>query len=223
MDFGTAVHASCERYLRTRVIDVALCESKLVELWKLNAKDNVDGYAEQPIEEWLVQARDILAEVPKFLDDTFPNWEYVDAEHFLYEPIPSQEQAFKGYIDAVISVKTRGKHVTWLLDWKTCGFGWNRYKRSDDLVLSQLKLYKTFWCTKMSVELASTRCGFVLLKRTAPSGSRCELVPVSVGEKTSKRTLKVVNNMLSSVKRGIALKNRDACKWCDYRETKHCP
>jgi len=32
----------------------------------------------------------------------------------------------------------------------------------------------------------------------------------------------VVSNMITSVKRGIALKNRDSCTYCEYKGTEHC-
>src|SRR5271166_409512 len=37
MDFGTAVHAACENYLKTRVMDKKIFLRKLHSLWKAHA------------------------------------------------------------------------------------------------------------------------------------------------------------------------------------------
>jgi hypothetical protein len=166
----------------------------------------------------------ILSEVPKFFDETFPEWEAVDAEHQLYEAVENHPHAFKGFIDAIIKTKgKRGETIYWILDHKTTARGWFREKRSDDMVKAQLALYKNYWCQKNpQVDMKNVRCGFVLLKKAAKPGDHCELFSVSLGEVPIKRSLKVVSNMLTSVKRGISLKNRDACTWCEFKGTEHC-
>ena len=70
--------------------------------------------------------------------------------------------------------------------------------------------------------LKDIRCGFILLKRGGKPGSVCELVPVSVGPKSLARAKKIVNNMITSVKRGMFLKNRDSCRYCQFKDTEHC-
>jgi hypothetical protein len=87
----------------------------------------------------------------------------------------------------------------------------------------QLILYKNFWANKHSIPLKDIKCGFILCKRAGKNGKRCEFVPVSVGEVSSGRAFKVINNMIASMNRGIAIKNRESCKWCEYKDTEHCP
>jgi hypothetical protein len=171
-----------------------------------------------------VEAEALLKEVPEFLDKEFPGWEVVDAEHELYEPVEGHPHAFKGFIDGVIkTLGKKGESIYWILDWKTTARGWFRDKRSDEMVKAQLALYKNFWCQKNpNVSLKDVRCGFVLLKKTAKPGCKCELFAVSLGEVPIKKSLKVLNNMLVTVKKGIAVKNRDACMWCEYKGTEHC-
>jgi hypothetical protein len=70
--------------------------------------------------------------------------------------------------------------------------------------------------------LKDIRCGFVLLKRGGKPGRICELVTVSVGPKALSRALKIVNSMVASVRRGMFLKNRDSCKYCQYKDTEYC-
>lgn len=215
-DFGTACHAACERFLRTRVMDADVAVAKLHELWK--ASKHVE-----PIEPFVDEARALLAEVPKFFDDTFPGWQTVDAEHMLYERIDGKPHVFKGFIDCIITAPgKKGNSLTWIIDFKTTAMGWFRYKRQDDIVKSQLVLYKNYWCEKTKTDPKDVRCGFVLLKRSAKPSQHCELFAVSVGDVTTKRTLKVVNNMVASVKKGIAIKNRASCTYCDYHNTPHC-
>lgn len=220
MDFGTAVHAACESFLRTRTMDASIATKMIEKVWEKN-KD-IKGFEPSTVQTFQAEAINILADVPSFVETTFPGWEYIDAEHQLYEAIDNHPQAFKGFIDGIIKVKSKNKDLVWLIDWKTTSWGWDMRKKTDEKVRTQLVLYKTFWSKKTGVDLKDIRCGFVLLKRSAKPNQHCELVPTSVGEVTASRSLKVINNMLSSVKKGIALKNRSSCTYCDYHMTEHC-
>ena len=222
LDFGTAVHASCEKYLLTRVMDVRVAYEHLDNAWKKNAGNS--DFSDSALSKAKEEVSTILQEVPKFLDEAFPGWEVVDAEHQLYEAVDNHPHAFKGFIDGVIKCKgKRNEDLYWILDWKTTARGWFREKRSDEMVKAQLALYENYWCQKNpQVQTKDVRCGFVLLKKSAKAGEHCELFTVSIGEVPIKKSLKVVNNMITSVKRGIFLKNRDACTWCEYKGTEHC-
>ena len=221
MDFGTACHAAHEEFIKTKVMDPSIALKIICEVWDKN-KEFV-GFEPSKLDGWLLEATSILLDVPKFYDETFPDWTPIDAEHELYEPIEKHPHAFKGFIDAVISVPNKkGKPTIWVLDAKTCGWGWDTRKKSDPMVKAQLVFYKNFWSKKAGVDPKNVRCGFVLLKRTAKAGAHCELIPVSVGDVTTTRSLKMLSNMLVSIKRGIAMKNRSSCQWCDYRGTEHC-
>ena len=117
----------------------------------------------------------------------------------------------------------KGKDIYWILDWKTAPkYGWRRSKKQDIAVISQLALYKKYWSIKHSVPLEDIRCGFILLKREASPGKTCDLVSVSVGPTTLDRSVKIMNNMIYSVRKGTFLKNRDSCMFCAYKDTKHC-
>lgn len=215
-DFGTAAHAACEAFLRTRTMDASIATNMIRKVWQERGHPDTESY--------VTQAQEILADVPEWMDTTFPGWEFIDAEHMLYEAIVGHKQAFKGFIDGIVKVKDKhGEELVWLLDWKSTSWGWHRYKKSDPKVRTQLVYYKNFWATKSGYDPKRIRCAFVLLKRTAKKGQHCEMLPVSVGDVTSRRSLTVINNMLASVKRGVAIKNRHSCQFCDYFETPHCP
>ena len=87
---------------------------------------------------------------------------------------------------------------------------------------AQLILYKHFWSRKHAVPLKDIRCGFVLLKRGGKPGRICELVTVSVGPKALEKANKILNNMISAVRRQMFLKNRNSCTYCPYKNTEHC-
>ena len=216
LDFGTSVHAAHENFIKTRVMDTSIATVMLRKLWSEHG--HVDN-----VEEAIIQAEACLNEVPKFYEDTYPGWEPIDAEHLLYERVGDKPHIFKGYIDAIISAPgPRKKRLVWILDAKTTSWGWTGEKKADPNVQQQLIFYKHFWSLKTGHDPKDIRCGFLLLKRTAKDTHHCELVKVSVGDVTTGRAMKTLNNMLASVKRGVAIKNRDSCKYCPYYGTEHC-
>jgi hypothetical protein len=232
LDFGTAVHEGCETYLRTKTVDKNKLFKDITDAWDKYGFDDSEWVDKQPgwykyapVDEWCRWAENMWNEVPDFLDDTFPGWECFEAEEMLYESVENKDLNFKGYIDGVIKVpKKKGDgHNYWIIDWKTSqSYGWRRQKKQDILMTAQLILYKHFWSKKHSVELKDIRCGFILLKRGGKPGRICELVTVSVGPKALEKAGKILNNMISSVRRGIFLKNRNSCTYCQYKDTKYC-
>lgn len=228
LDFGTAIHAAHEHFIKTKVIDNKVFYSKLFEGWNKHAATHPDIFTTQQFIELAKVGSEILSELPSFYDDKFPNWKPIAAEQSLFEQVsPQHNNAFKGYIDAIIEAPgARNKTLTWILDAKTCSWGWSAHKKQDSIVKSQLVFYKSYWSIKHpEKDLKDIRCAFVLLKKAAKNGQRCELFPVSVGETTIKKTLQVLNNMLTSIKKGVAYKNKseENCKYCEYNGTKYCP
>lgn len=222
LEFGTAVHSGLEKFLKTRKMDINDVHEQLKNAW-LKYPNNAD-FSNESLEKAILESTYILDEFPAFFDGQFPDWELVDAEHALYESVDTQPHAFKGFIDGIIKCTgKRGETIYWILDHKTTQRGWFKDKRSDDMVKAQLALYKSFWCKKNPhISIKNVRCAFVLLKKVAKPGEHCELFSVSLGEVPIERSLKVVNNMISSVKRGIAIKNRGSCTYCEYNGTEHC-
>ncbi len=235
LDFGTAVHEGCETYLRSKTIDREKILKEVRSAWEKYGFDNPEWIAKQPgwylkssnvgIDKWCEWAENMWSEVPEFLDETFPGWECFDAEETLYESIEKKDISFKGFIDGIIKVpKKRGSgHLYWIVDWKTAGaYGWRRDKKQDLGMTAQLILYKHFWARKHGIDIKDVRCGFILLKRGGKPGKVCELVPVSVGPKALEKGVKLMNNMVGSVDKGMFLKNRNSCTYCPYEKTEHC-
>lgn len=229
LDFGTACHAACEDYAKTRVMKPEIAHDVLRKAFAENAGKK--SYEEPLLELMLNQSSAILADVPSFLDETFPGWELLAAELQLYEPISASKSmhAFKGFIDLVIRApnpKKPGRFLIHILDYKTSNLGfWSYEKKNDPKVFGQLVSYKHYWMQqqKYNGHINDVRCGFVLLKRNGKPGQHCELIEVPAGDKKISNVLKIVNNCVTSIQRGLAFKNRDSCRYCEFKNTEYCP
>jgi hypothetical protein len=231
LDFGTAVHEGCETLLETRTVDKEKLLKDITTAWDKHGFGEPEWYEKMPgwykhapVEEWCEWAENMWEDVPTFLDETFPGWEPIKAEETLYEDIDNSFVKFKGFIDAVIvAPDKKGNDKVWIIDWKTSqSYGWRRDKKQDILMTSQLMLYKYFWSRKHNVPLKDIRCGFILLKRGGKPGNMCELVPVSVGPTSIERSTKILKNMIKAVTSGFYLKNRNSCKFCQFKDTEYC-
>lgn len=231
LDFGTAVHEGCETLLETRQVNKEKLLKDITTAWEKHGFGNKEWYEKMPgwykhapVEEWCTWAENMWEDVPKFLDETFPGWEPIKAEETLYEDIDDSFVKFKGFIDAVfVAPDSKGNDKVWIIDWKTAqSYGWRRDKKQDILMTAQLMLYKYFWSRKHNVPLKDIRCGFILLKRGGKPGNICELVPVSVGPTSIERSTKIMKNMIKAVTKGFYLKNRNSCKFCQFKDTEFC-
>lgn len=220
LDFGTAVHSSCEEYLKTKVMNVESCLMKIVAAW--------DEKKFPELEKWAQWASDCLSEIPTWMEETFPGWETVSAEEPLYEEIEGRGAYFKGFVDCVIKVphaKGTGYDL-WVLDWKTSGAGgWTLDKKKNPLTLAQVALYKSFLLKKHKELFEGAKyvkCGYILLKKGAKQGKRIELFSVSVGPVAMEKANKLVTNAVSGIKKGIKIKNRQSCQYCPFLNTEYC-
>lgn len=228
--FGQAVHDANEGYLKTRTMDKAIAVNIMTTSWKEHERAFLEGPFPDwspsgfgQLEDWLRMIDVVLEDVPTFLDDTFPGWTCRGAEEYLYEPIDGHPIRFKGFIDGILEVPDkRGRPKYWVIDWKTCGWGWRTEKKQDFRVQLQLVLYKHYWCVKNGIDPADVRCAFVLLKREGKKGRSIDLVPVSVGPVTSAKGLRVIDNHARAVSKGFFLKNRNSCRFCEFDDTENC-
>lgn len=232
LDFGTAVHEGAESFLNEGSIPREKLINEIREAWLKNGFDKKEWVEKQPgwykyhpVEEWVDWANNMWDEIPDYLDKEFPGWKPVIAEEQLYEEIPGVDVKFKGFIDVIIKQpRKNGTWKYWILDWKTASpRGWSRDKKQDFNMQAQLILYKHFWGTKHNINMRDIGCGFILLKRGGKKGSICSLVNVSAGPKMIEKAQKTTRSMIKSVKKGMFLKNRNSCTFCDFKNTEHCP
>lgn len=229
--FGSGVHDANENYIKTRVMDHSIAHTHILKGWEENkelfTKGPFPSWAPKGfgvVDDWIKKADTIMGDVPAFLDTTFPDWKCYEAEELLYEKIEGHEIFFKGYVDAIIETKDkRGKPKYTIIDWKTCGWGWPKEKQEDFNVQLQLLLYKNFWTKKHGIDPRDVRCAFALLKRDGKPGNSVGIVPIQAGPTPVENGLKIINNHVRAVKKGMYIKNRNSCKFCEFDGTEHCP
>ena len=180
-------------------------------------------YTHNYIDDWLAWSETALLGIQGFMNKNYPDWQFVSAEEQLYEKI-DDSMNFKGFIDGIIKYKKGKKDKYVIIDWKTAGpRGWDRYKRSDIKTTAQLMLYKYYWGAKNGIKYRDIACHFVLLRKGIKTPEKvCQIVEVSAGDKSMIKANKMVKNMLTSVRNGRFLKNRNSCKFCPFLSTQYC-
>jgi len=240
LDFGTSIHEAIEHH-KTREEPITegsakeLFEGKFRELYAAN-RDKYRGRERAANHEEFVNAGKRIIEHLKACEE-LTSAEVVFNEHELKLPIEREDDVrieFKGYIDMVIRTKDRrGKHVLYVVDFKTCSWGWDQEKKQDRDKQFQLFLYKHFLCKKFDIDPTQVRCAFVLLKRAPRKGDNAiEFFPVSAGPVSVQRALDEMNSditLMSELVRTNGLK-QDFKKCvdsfggiCPYAGTALCP
>jgi hypothetical protein len=237
LHYGTIIHDACEHFLKTRELKIDEAKKKITDAWSEHGFDAEDfivlqtnraelqgwKYKHNKLKDWLQWAETSLLSLPDFMDSNFPNWELVSAEEPLYEAIENKSTKFKGYIDCIIKIPYKNDYKYWVLDWKTAsGRGWSPDKQRDFSVQAQVVLYKDYWGRKNNIKLSNIQCGFVLLKKVKTVGKSCQLIKVSSGPKTLEKSGKLVSSMISTVSKGMYLKNRESCMFCEFKGTEYC-
>lgn len=239
-EFGTAVHSAAEKFLKTRQIDIEMAHRLIESAWEKNCFDDLETIQKQiadarkadyefkyfPCSVWKEWAKTILEDLPVWMDERFgKEWVFIAAEDELYEPISADESVkFKGFIDGVIgAVDKRGNQKIWIIDWKTAGpGGWMLDKKRDFMTQFQIAAYKVYWSKKANVAIKDIGCTYILLKRQAKKGKAISDVTVSVGPKMIQKVEKLVLDMVKTVRKKFFLKNRNSCKFCEFKDTKYC-
>lgn len=250
-EYGRSIHDAIETFLKTgkmppsEDVEKYFRDQMVKILEKMSAEEEEKTLKQ--IDEFSINIKETLEQVPAWLDSTFPGWKVHSAEFNLFEKIASQTNvSFKGFIDAIIMVpkkerKNSKKYVLrlndikdnselsndyeyYIIDWKSCQTFWSSDKRRNFKTQMQIILYKHYFCTKFNVPLKDVKCGFGLLrmKTTKTNKDRIQFVLISAGEKTIDRALKEVNTMVNMTKKKIYMKNRNSCKYCPYYKTKFC-
>jgi len=219
--FGTAIHAVCEEI----VPDPTKTATEIFDLNFLNELITLREQGKQ-LDEKLVndmrqQARLICEQVIPAVKEYFGEFEVVAVEEELLEPIGEFEsygKHFKGFIDLTIKTPDGKYHI---IDWKTCSWGWDTAKKSDPMTTYQLTYYKNYFSKKHNIDTKNIETYFILLKRTAKKNN-VEVVRVTSGPKKTENSLKLLENAVINIEKGIQIKNRLNCTYCKFYKTEHC-
>lgn len=219
--FGTAIHEVCESILLKNNNELKTVFRESFEREILTSEELGVKMDPKLKAELLEQAAPIYSKLEKELKNKFGNYEVFSVEEPLYEKIEEFEsygRSFKGFIDAVIKAEDGNYYI---IDWKTCSWGWPSQKKTDPIVNYQLTFYKNFFCKKNNIDPKKVKTMFVLLKRTAKK-QQVEFVEVTSGSKKTNNSLKLLENAVINIENNVKIKNRLNCKYCDFYKTENC-
>lgn len=156
------------------------------------------------------------------LKEFFKDYQIVSVEDRFYEVCSFYEEEFyfKGFIDIVVKTPDGKFHI---IDWKTCGWGWDVRKRSDPMVTYQLTIYKHFFCQKYGIDPKQVETYFALCKRSDKPKDRVEIFRVTSGPRKTNNALNLLTRAVYNVDKANFIKKRTSCKSCSFRKTEHCP
>jgi len=147
---------------------------------------------------------------------------------------------FKGFIDILFVKRLKTKSVIYVADFKTCQWGWPATKFRDIEVISQILLYKHFFCKLTGADPKNVTAAFILLKKKPKRTSEKGVIPetfdlcvevekISAGPKATQAALDYLQGSITAMHSYSYVKNFEVCSrsWID-QETKeereaHCP
>ena len=217
--FGGAIHSLCENALLGKLPEEDY-EEYFEHVFRAELK-KVPVSKPKLVMEMLSQANRISPEVIPAVQEYFGNFQVVSVEERLFENIENFEDAeynFKGFIDFVVKTEDGKYHI---VDWKTCSWGWDARKKSDPMMTYQLTFYKHYWAKKHNVDPKMVETHFALLKRTAKK-DRVEIFRVTSGPRKTQNALKFLEKAIYNIEKKNFIKNRLACRKCEFYKTEHC-
>lgn len=220
MDFGKAVHSGMEvMYGPEGSVEAATRHAleiydEALKTLKLTHPSDV------------AEANRIRDCIPKFYRDCavcpeLQGIKTLKSELRLAQPIlrtDGLEINFKGFIDIVFVKQLKRKSVIYIADFKTCQWGWPAKKFQDIEVISQLLLYKHFFCKMMGADPKNVSLAFILLKKKPRDGDlSVDVVKISAGPKATEHALKYLQDTISEMHSYSYEKKYDACvrHWVD--------
>ena len=223
--FGSALHETIESIYDPLVDE----DSPVGELFLKNLKNQFGLLSEDQLDlklasEMPAQGLRIMDKIEEgALGDYFGNdFEVISLEEKLYVPIKEIEGQiynFKGFIDIVIRTPDDIYHI---IDWKSCTWGWDSRRKTEPMTVYQLTFYKKFFSEKHNIDPSKIKTYFALLKRT-PSKNNIEIFEVTNGKKRVQNAVQSLSRAIANITGGLCIKNRLACRRCEYYKTEHCP
>lgn len=227
--FGNAVHEALDRWFKGYTNNSWISMCKKIYTWiKENPTHSYKNKEGQWIEEdldpkeWSRQALRIYNGFFKWLLKKFPNSVLIGSEIRFKENIEEVPgYKFKGFIDLLLLDEKGKYHV---IDFKTCSWGWNKWKKSDKRKHYQISLYKKFVCQKLDIDPKLVETHFILLKRTPSENSEpWEILRITSGSRKLDNATSWMVKTTKGIKRGLRIKNRTSCKFCPFHHTPQCP
>ncbi len=230
MDFGKAVHAGMEV-----LYDVGGTAEKATEHALKLYDESLSTIGEMhPSDK--TEAMRIRELIPNIFRDALlcPDLQDIrplKSELKLYQPISRTDGLdikFKGFIDIIFVKKLKRKTVIYIADFKTCQWGWPAEKLQDIEVISQILLYKHFFCKITGADPKNVTAAFILLKKKPKRISEkgvepvvydicVEVEKVGAGPKATTAALDYLQKSITAMHSYSYVKNFDACKriWRD--------
>lgn len=229
--FGSAIHSVCEQ----NILEYSKGNQYDDEYWKIKFKESFDGYlnknkecniSENDVNLFTDQGYGIIPNIVSSFAKRFGDIQFLGSEKLIrtpYKKVENVQYFFKGYVDLLFLEKSSGKYI--ILDWKTCSWGWDKYKKGDKMTIYQLVLYKHFISRELGVDPKNIDIYFALLKRTANKSKNIEFFRATSGKKRTEDAIKLLDNCIINVHNGRIVKNRMSCEKpykCDFYRTKYC-
>jgi hypothetical protein len=221
--FGKALHAVSENFLVKDMTETPeeFFEEEFLKELKLLGRESPDlELRPDLVSQMRTQGKDLAPLIQPSLKDYFGEYEIFSVEEEILHEL-HVETNFKGYIDLVVKKDDQ----YYIIDWKTCSWGWDARRKADRMTTYQLAYYKNFFCEKHSISPDKVTACFGLLKRTAKK-NRVEIFEVGCGNKKIKNALKLMEHALYNIDKQTFVKNRLSCHGkfgqCEFYKTKHC-
>lgn len=181
---------------------------------KTNREISVPSYKKYEVESFCKSALRIYKDLIPYFENDLKEWEVVDFEIPLLEPIADIDMNFKGYIDCVLKHKTEDRYK--ILDFKTCSWGWDNETKSDTAKLYQVILYKKYWCEKNNIDTSKVDCAYLLLKRNPAKKdtTAIEMFDVTSGDRKLKNAEIWMLQTLNHVFKNLKVKTPNSCSYC---------
>jgi len=144
---------------------------------------------------------------------------------------------FKGFIDLIFYDTATKKWL--LLDIKTSTSGWNAYAKKDTNKVSQLLLYKEFFAKQFQISIDDIEVEYFIVKRKVPEDPEYPSMARRVQQfRPPSGKIKrgqALNNITQFMEQALDEKgnviqkdyppilNKNACRFCEFKNTLHCP
>lgn len=240
-DYGSALHNTAEDWFsliqegKTPDFDP---RARFIQHFVSITRPNQEGkiyqgngiFKKGEISEWAEIGKESIEELLAYVKANFPGWEIFSAEHDLMTPISDKypEYWFNGFVDLILR---RGDEF-YILDYKTCSWGWGKDKIGDPYTMGQIQAYAYYFMRQhpdLVQNISQFKAAYLLVKKTAKSGARIELLGVPVRKQNVDEIQNGLDSMILALQegrhpaRGMTNGECTAYGGCRFMGTEKCP